>query len=100
MVRARSAAEMPVLTPVRASIETVNGVSKEDSFFAAIRLRPNSSQRRGERQADQTPPFLGHEVDRLGRDELSGHRQIALVLAVLVVTDHDHLALTDLLDGV
>ena len=47
IVRARSAAEMPVLTPVRASIETVNGVSNDDSFLAAIRLRPSSSQRSG-----------------------------------------------------
>ncbi len=33
------------MTPSRASIETVNGVSKEDSFLAAIRSRPSSSQR-------------------------------------------------------
>ena len=33
IVRARSAAEMPVVTPSRASIETVNGVSNGDSFL-------------------------------------------------------------------
>ena len=47
MVRARSAAEMPVVTPSRASTETVNAVSNGDSFFAAIRSRPSSSQRSG-----------------------------------------------------
>ena len=45
IVRARSGAEMPVVTPSRASIETVNGVSKGDSFFDAMRSRPSSSQR-------------------------------------------------------
>jgi len=38
---------MPVLTPWRASIETVKGVAKADSFFAAIRSSPSSSQRCG-----------------------------------------------------
>ena len=46
-MRARSAAEIPVLTPDRASIETVNAVSNADSFLAAIRSRPRSSQRSG-----------------------------------------------------
>ena len=32
----------------------------------------------------------GHEVDGLGRDLLGGHGEVALVLAVLVVDDHDH----------
>ena len=49
IVRARSCAEMPVVTPSRASIETVNGVSNGDSFFAAMRSRPSSSQRCGVR---------------------------------------------------
>src|SRR5579875_2108999 len=51
-----------------------------------------------QRKADQPPPLLGHEVDGLGRHELGGHRQIALVLAILVVADHHHLALADVLD--
>src|SRR5439155_6349589 len=40
----------------------------------------------------------GHEVDRLRGDELRGHRQVALVLAVLVIADDDHLALADVVD--
>ena len=47
IVRARSGAEMPVVTPSRASIDTVNGVSNGDSFLAAMRSRPSSSQRSG-----------------------------------------------------
>ena len=38
---------MPVVTPSRASIETVKAVSNGDSFLAAIRSRPSSSQRSG-----------------------------------------------------
>ncbi len=57
IVCARSAAEMPVLTPVRASIEIVNAVSKADSFLAAIRSRPSWSHRSGvsERQIRPRP---------------------------------------------
>src|SRR5918997_4161250 len=48
---------MPVVTPSRASIETVKGVWKGDSFFAAMRSRPSSSQRSGvsERQISPRP---------------------------------------------
>src|SRR5215210_7867142 len=53
---------------------------------------------RGQGQADQPAAVLGHEVDRLGRDELGRHREVALVLAVLVVADDDHAAGPDLLD--
>ena len=56
IVRARSAAEMPVLTPERASIETVNAVSNADSFLAAIRSSPSSSQRSGVRARQIRPP--------------------------------------------
>ena len=47
IVRARSAALMPVVIPSRASTDTVNAVSNGDSFFAAIRSSPSSSQRSG-----------------------------------------------------
>src|SRR6185295_15270938 len=52
----------------------------------------------GERQADQAAAVGGHEVDRVGRDELGGHREVALVLAVLGIADHDHPPLADGLD--
>ena len=51
------------------------------------------------RQADQAPAVQGHEVDRLGRDELGRHGQVALVLPVFVVDDHHHAAALDLLQG-
>ena len=57
IVRARSAAEMPVVTPSRASIVTVKGVSNGDSFLAAMRSSPSSSQRCGvsDRQISPRP---------------------------------------------
>ena len=45
IVWARSAAEMPVETPSRASIETVNAVPNGVSFWSVIWRRPSSSQR-------------------------------------------------------
>ena len=45
MVRARSAAEMPVVTPVAASIETVNAVPCWAPFFAVIGGSCSRSQR-------------------------------------------------------
>ena len=52
-----------------------------------------------ERDADEAAPVRGHEVDGLGRDELRRHREVALVLAVLVVDEDDHLAGADVGDG-
>ena len=52
----------------------------------------------GEAEADQPARVRRHEVDRLRRRELRGDRQVAFVLAVLVVDDDDHAALADLLD--
>src|SRR5947209_17882895 len=48
--------------------------------------------------ADQTARFPGHEVDRLGRRQLSGHDQIAFVLSILVIDNDDEAAGADILD--
>ena len=45
MVRARSAAEIPVVTPVRASIDTVKPVASQPSLAGTISGRSSSSQR-------------------------------------------------------
>ena len=45
MVRARSAAEIPVVTPSRASIEMVKAVSCRDSLRRSIIVRPSCSVR-------------------------------------------------------
>ena len=41
----------------------------------------------------------GHEVDHLRRDFLRRDRQVSLVLAILVIDDDDHLAISNCLDG-
>jgi hypothetical protein len=51
-----------------------------------------------EAEADQPTPFLGHEVDRLGRCELPSHDEVALVLSVCRVDDDDQSAVPDVLD--
>jgi hypothetical protein len=40
-----------------------------------------------------------HEVDDLGRDQLGGADEVALVLAVLVVHDDDHAAVAQVSGG-
>ena len=42
--------------------------------------------------------MLGHEVDRLRRDELGREDQIAFVLAILLVHQDDHAAALDIPD--
>jgi hypothetical protein len=71
IVSARSAAEIPVETPSRASMETVNAV-----WWRV--------------QAHQAARVADHEVHRLGRRELRGDDEIALVFAVLVIDEDEH----------
>src|SRR5205809_914081 len=56
IVCAWSCTLIPVVTPSRASIVTVNGVWWGDSFFAAIRSSPSSSQRSGVSARQIQPP--------------------------------------------
>ena len=90
----RSCAEIPVETPSRASMETVNAVPNGVSFCSVIWPQPELvAALLGEAEADEPARVGGHEVDRLGRRELGRDRQVALVLAILVVDDDDELAL-------
>jgi len=41
----------------------------------------------------------GHEIDYLGCDLLGGADQIALIFAIFVVNDDDHLAVADIGDS-
>ena len=52
-----------------------------------------------EREADQAAAMAGHEVDRFGRHLLGGDRQVAFILAILVVHQDDHLALTEVFEN-
>ena len=65
MVRARSAAEMPVVTPSRASIETVKAVWWRVPLLAGHQRQAELLDAlAGQRQADQAAAVLGHEIDR------------------------------------
>ena len=88
-----------MVTPLRASIVTVKGVCSARLVLRGHQLQAELLAALGaERQADPAARLLGHEVDRLGRHELRGHHEVALVLAVLVVADDDHPPRADLLD--
>src|SRR5690606_29783078 len=52
-----------------------------------------------QREADEPASLPGHEGDRLGRDQLGGHAEVALVLPILVVHEDHHPARADLRDG-
>src|SRR5207249_10914565 len=53
----------------------------------------------GHGYTDEAAAVLGHEVDGLRRDLVGGHDEIALVLAILVVDDHEDASRADLLGG-
>jgi hypothetical protein len=82
---------MPVVTPVAASIDTVNAVP------ILVPLRATMGGRRkgfaafaGEGQADQATAKAGHEIDGVWRDVLGGEHQVAFVFAVFFVHQNDH----------
>src|SRR5207249_4645490 len=49
-------------------------------------------------KTDETATMLRHEVDRLRRDLFCCQGEVAFVLAILVIHDHNHATGTDLLD--
>ena len=52
----------------------------------------------GQREADEAPPVPRHEVDSVGRRHLCRDHEIAFVLAVLRVDQHDHPSVAQILD--
>jgi hypothetical protein len=54
----------------------------------------------GERDTDEAGRVGEEERDLLGGDRIGGHDQVAFVLAILVVHDHDDLAAPDGLDRI
>ncbi len=90
---------MPVVTPSAASIEIVKfvragAVGVADHQRQAQLLAALARQR----EADQAAAVARHEVDVLGAHLGGGHDEVAFVLAVLVVHDHDHPALPQVLE--
>ncbi len=81
---------MPVVTPLAASIETVNAVPcwVPLRLVIGVQLQALAALAR-QRQADQAARMAGHEVDGRGRDVVGGEHEVAFVLAVFLV-DQDH----------
>ena len=98
IVVARSDALIPVVVPRRASIDSQNGVPKAEVFFGDIIVK---SQRvaalLGQRQTNQSAPKLRHEIDHFRRHFLRRHGQIAFILAILVIHQHNHPPLANFL---
>ena len=91
---------MPVVTPSRASTESVNAVPRRASLRWVICGRPELlAALAGQAEADQPARVGRHEVDGLRRRELRRADEIALVLALGIVDDDHHLPVPDVLDG-
>ena len=92
--------EMPVVTPSRASIETVNG-----GLDAATRSWPPSGRGRARRSAPGSArgrsargPRVAMKLMASGVTNWAAIDEVALVLAVLVVDDDDHPPGADVLE--
>ena len=93
MVRARSAAEMPVVTPSRASIETVKAVLHGACrCSAAISGRPSccDALARSAPGRSGRAPCLAMKLIASGVAHLRRNDEVALVLAILVVDQDEH----------
>ena len=101
MVRARSCALMPVVMPLRG----IDGDGEVGAVALAI-LQHHALEAEllralvGDGRADEPAPVRGHEVHGGGGHLLRGHHEVALVLTVGVVGDHDHFSGTDVFDDV
>ena len=83
-----------------AGLDALGGLDRLGEIGAVSRAVAGGHQRQvqlaaalfGQRQADQAAPVRDHEVDGFGRDELGGHDQVALVLAVFLIDQDDDAA--------
>ena len=90
-------AEMPVVTPVAASIDTVKFVWCGDVLRSTIGFRPSWRQCACVSGRQTRPrPSRTMKLMSSGAHFFGGHDQVAFVLAILVVEDHDHAAGADL----
>ena len=92
-------AEMPVVTPSRASIETVKAVHAAASGCCDINGSAAASARSGVSARQIRPrPCLAMKLIASGVAICAGNDQVALVLAVLVIDQDEHAAIARLLD--
>ncbi len=95
----RSAAEMPVVMPSRASIVDGERGAERRLALVGIRRRPSSSARSSVRQRQICPrPWVAMKLIASGVANCAAIDEVALVLAVGVVDDDHEAAFADLLD--
>jgi hypothetical protein len=96
MVRARSAALMPVVMPLAASTLTWKSVRKFSVFCATICSMPNCFSRSKVVGTQISPrPCLAMKL-MSGRDAFGGHDQIAFIFPVGIIHHHHHAALAQI----
>ncbi len=84
---------MPVVTPSAASIEIVKFVVWRTSVLLTINGRRSCSHRARVSVRQINPrPYFAMKLMSSARTFVAAHDEIAFVLALLVVEDHDHLA--------
>ena len=75
-------------------------VRKDSTMASAYQQLGRVYSRLGRhREADEPTAVRDHEIDRIGRDGRRRHREIALVLPILVVDDDDHPSGANRVDG-
>ena len=91
LIRGRAAPRVNRFGEGRAVVRCVHGSHQRQGQVVAALF--------GQGEANEPAAVLGHEIDGLGRDLLRRHGQIALVLAVFVVDQHNLPALADFFEG-
>ncbi len=99
MVRARSAALIPVEMPSLASIETVKAVSLRLRLLLTIGWRPSVSARSLVSARQIRPrPWRAMKLIASGVAICAGNDEIALILPVVIVDQDEHAAVACLVD--
>ena len=101
IVRARSGAEMPVVTPSRAldrhrEIGAVaRGIALRHQWQTKL-LDPFTRKS----EANQTATMRGHKIYRVRGRHLRRNHKISLVFAILVIDEDEHATVTGIVDDI
>ena len=90
-MRARSAAEIPVVTPSAASIDREVGAVRR-AVVADHQRQVELAAARLDSVRQISPARICHEVDGFRGDVFGRQHQVAFVFAVFLVSENDHLA--------
>ena len=89
-----------MVTPSAASIDRVKLVRCAPSVSLTMSGKPQlPAALPREREADEPAPVARHEIHVLGPHAVGRHDEVALVLAILIVHDHRHLAAAQIVEN-